>query len=129
VDVEDQLAKKAILGKWQMIAAGPTEMIIQNDDNQSGDVGLLWTDEEYRSDGTLLLLDSRSYPVGVIKSGKFKIYADSLVVFFDGTGSSKKYSFRGDTLYMGDLHYTPPPENVINTWVLVFRYFVYIRKI
>jgi len=125
VDVEDQLAKKAILGKWQLIAVTTEDTIIQSGDTQSGDVGLPWTDEEYRSDGTLLFLDSRYYPVGVIKSGKFKIYADSLVVFFDGKGSSKEYSFKGDTLYTGILHYTPFPEDL---FIFYPRYHIYKRK-
>ena len=120
VDVEDKLAKIAILGKWQLIAASSKEI---NDFIPSDDVGLTWTDEEFLSDGTLLYLNSRYYPVGVVRTGRYKIYADSLVSFFDGKGSSQKYRFRGDTLYIGDLHYTPPP-----VWVLSFRYFVYKRK-
>jgi len=127
LDVEDPLARKAILGKWELIADGETEDNMYDRSDGNG----FWTDEEYLSDGTLLLLDSHSYPVGVVQSGTFKIYADSLVRFFNGTGSSQKYSFSGDTLYLSVLHYSPPPSgDGINTWVLVYspRYFIYKRK-
>jgi len=128
LDVEDPLARKAILGKWELIAYGETD-----DDKSKSDVVLLpWTDAEYLSDGTFLLLDSRFYPVGVVKSGTFKIYADSLVCFFDGLGSSLKYSFRGDTLYLSNLHYSPPSPpsgDEINTWVLYLDpHYIYKRK-
>ena len=122
LDVEDSSARKAILGKWELIADGSTE---DNIYDRTGDNALLWTDEEYLSDGTLLLLDSRFYPVGVIQSGTFKIYADSLVNFFDGIKSSQKYNFSGDTLYLSNLNDPPISDEL---YLYHPRYFIYKRK-
>jgi len=121
-DVEDQTVRKAILGKWELIAEGATEDTIYD----LSDGGLFWTDAEFRSDGTFVFLDSHTYPVGVIRSGTFKIYPDLLVSFFNGIKSSQKYYFSGDTLlYINDFDVPPIPEDL---YVYSPRWFVYKRN-
>jgi len=133
LDVEDPSARKAILGKWELIAYGETEddMCEQRSDGSY---------TEFLSDGTLRIWDPNFFSMygeqgGFNWKGTYKIYSDSLVCSVSPsdnnrvrTESSQKYSFSGDTLYLIDLHYSPPSGDVINTWMHSPPYLIYKRK-